>query len=173
MVSAAEQLVSNLNFAANETIPNLFGAWCGPTAPRFHVSPLPSSLRFFATLAISGTLTAIAAGAVPSNLPPINQTPTGLQLTGKLIWFDLLTDNIAGFKQLAKFGPYLAGDHFSMADCAGWVSLPLVAMATKIVYGEDLLVSAGVDYKPYLKLVGERASAQRVVADRKAASTRP
>jgi hypothetical protein len=27
-----------------------------------------------------------------------------------------------------------------------------------------------VDYKPYVKLVGERASAQKVVADRKAAT---
>ena len=42
-------------------------------------------------------------------------------------------------------------------------------MATKAVYGEDLLLAHGVDYKPYLKFVGERPSAQKVVADRKAA----
>ena len=36
------------------------------------------------------------------------------------------------------------------------------------VYGEDLLAAAGIDWKPYAKLVGERASAQKVVADRKA-----
>jgi glutathione S-transferase len=76
---------------------------------------------------------------------------------------------IAGFKRLAKFGPYVAGDTFTMADCSAFNSLPLVAMATKAVYGEDLLAAGGVDYKPYLKLVGERASAQKVVADRKAA----
>jgi glutathione S-transferase len=80
----------------------------------------------------------------------------------------LLTQNIEGFKRLAKFGPYLAGDHFTMADCAGWVSLPLVAMSTKAVLGEDLLAAGGVDWKPYAKLIGDRPHAQRVSADRKA-----
>ena len=79
-----------------------------------------------------------------------------------------LTKNIAAFKRLAKFAPYVAGATFTQADCAAWVSLPLVAMATKIVYGEDLLAVGGLDWKPYSKLVGERPSAQRVTADRKA-----
>jgi len=81
-----------------------------------------------------------------------------------------LEKNIAGFKRLAKFAPYLAGDTFTQADCAGYASLPLVGMATKAIYGEDLLLAAGVDYKPYVKLISERPSAQRVSADRKAAS---
>ena len=80
----------------------------------------------------------------------------------------LLEKNIAGFKRLAKFAPYVAGATFTQADCAAWASLPLVSMATKIVYGEDLLSAGGVDWKPYAKLVGERPSAQRVTADRKA-----
>jgi glutathione S-transferase len=41
-------------------------------------------------------------------------------------------------------------------------------MATKAIYGEDLLLAQGVDYKAYLKTVGERPAAQKVVADRKA-----
>jgi len=81
-----------------------------------------------------------------------------------------LEKNIAGFKRLAKFAPYLAGDTFTQADCAGYASLPVVGMATKAIYGEDLLLAAGVDYKPYVKLISERPSAQRVSADRKAAS---
>ena len=81
----------------------------------------------------------------------------------------LLVKNIAGFKRLAKFAPYVAGDSFTQADCAAWVSLPLVSMATKIIYGEDLLASGGIDWKPYSKLVGERPAAQQVAADRKAA----
>jgi glutathione S-transferase len=80
----------------------------------------------------------------------------------------LLAKNIAGFKRLAKFAPYVAGDTFTQADCAAWASLPLVSMATKIVYGEDLLSTGGVDWKSYSKRIGERASAQRVSADRKA-----
>lgn len=83
-----------------------------------------------------------------------------------------LEKNIAGFKRLAKFAPYVAGDTFTQADCVAFNNLPLVGMATKAVFGEDLLVSGGVDYKPYLKLVGERPSAQKVAADRKAASTK-
>jgi glutathione S-transferase len=80
----------------------------------------------------------------------------------------LLVKNIAGFKRLAKFAPYVAGNTFSLADCAAWVSLPVVALATRTVYGEDLLAGAGVDWKAYAKLVGERPSAQRITADRKA-----
>lgn len=79
-----------------------------------------------------------------------------------------LDKNIAAFKRLAKFAPYVAGDTFTQADCAAFASLPLVGMATRAVLGEDLLVAAGVDYKPYIKFIGERPSAQQVVADRKA-----
>ena len=59
-------------------------------------------------------------------------------------------------------------DSSRQADCAAWASLPVVAMATKAVYGEDLLAAAGIDLKGYQRFVGERPSAQRVTADRKA-----
>jgi glutathione S-transferase len=80
-----------------------------------------------------------------------------------------LEQKIAGFQRLAKFAPFVAGDTFTMADCSAFADLPLVGMATKAVYGEDLLAAAGVDYKPYVKMIGERPAAQKVVADRKAA----
>jgi glutathione S-transferase len=80
-----------------------------------------------------------------------------------------LEDNIGAFKRLAKFSPYVAGDTFTMADCSAFNSLPLIGMATKSAFGEDLLVAGGVDYKPYIKLVSGRPSAQRVVEDRKVA----
>ena len=78
-----------------------------------------------------------------------------------------LVKSIPAFKRLAKFSPFVAGDRFTQADCAAWVSLPLVAMATKTIYGEDLLAAGGVDWKPYAAMVGERPSAQKVAADRK------
>ena len=84
----------------------------------------------------------------------------------------LLTKHIAGFKRLAKFAPYVAGDTFTQADCAAYASLPAVAMASKAVLGEDLLAAAGIDWKAYVKLIGERPSAQRVAADRKADTER-
>lgn len=81
----------------------------------------------------------------------------------------LLEKNIAAFKRLARFAPYVAGSEFTSADCAAFVSLPLVAMASRTIYGIDLLAEGGVDWKPYIKLVGERPSAQKVSADRKIA----
>lgn len=78
-----------------------------------------------------------------------------------------LAKNVPAFARLARFSPWVAGEQFTSADCAAYVSLPLVAMASKAVLGEDLLVAGGVDWKPYVQRVGERPSAQRVSADRK------
>lgn len=80
--------------------------------------------------------------------------------------------NIAAFKRLAKFSPYVAGENFTQADCAAFANLPLVGMASKASFGEDLLLAGGVDYKGYIKFIGERPTAQKVVADRKAAQTK-
>ena len=59
---------------------------------------------------------------------------------------------------------------FTQADCSAWNSLPLVSMATRAVYGEDLLAAGGIDLKGYSRMIGERPSAQKVAADRKAAA---
>jgi glutathione S-transferase len=79
-----------------------------------------------------------------------------------------LVRNIAAFARLARFAPYVAGAEFSQADCSAWPHLPLVSMASRAIYGEDLLVAGGVDWKAYTRLIGERPSAQKVSADRKA-----
>jgi glutathione S-transferase len=82
-----------------------------------------------------------------------------------------LEKNIPAFTKLAKFSPMVAGgEQFTMADCAAWVNLPLVGMATKAVFGEDMLIAMGCDYKSYIKMIGERPAAQKVAADRKAAT---
>lgn len=80
-----------------------------------------------------------------------------------------IEQKIAAVKRLLKMAPYAAGDTFTMADCSAFTDLPLVGLATRTVFGEDLLLAHGVDYKPYLKFIGERPAAQKVVADRKAA----
>lgn len=80
---------------------------------------------------------------------------------------------IAGLQRVLKLAPFAAGDSFTLADCSAFASLPVVGMATKAVYGEDLLLAAGIDYKPYIRFIGERPSARKVVADRKAASAKP
>ena len=78
-----------------------------------------------------------------------------------------LEKNIPAFKALAKFSPFVAGDQFTQADCAAFVSLPLVGMATRAVLGEDLLLASSIDYKPYIRMISERPSAKKVLADRK------
>jgi glutathione S-transferase len=83
-----------------------------------------------------------------------------------------LTRNIAAFQRLARFAPFVAGDTFTLADCSAWASLPLIGMATKSVLGEDLLAAAGVDWKTYSRMIGERPTAVKVAADR-AASQKP
>jgi glutathione S-transferase len=80
-----------------------------------------------------------------------------------------LEKNIAAFKRLAKFAPFVAGDTFTQADCAAFNHLPLIAMASRTVYGEDLLAAGGIDHKGYTRFIAERPAAQKVVADRKAA----
>ena len=84
----------------------------------------------------------------------------------------LLDKNIPAFKRLARFAPYVAGETFTLADAAAYVHLPLVAMATRAVFGDDLLAAHGIDCKGYTKLIAQRPSAQRVDADRKADQAR-
>lgn len=76
-----------------------------------------------------------------------------------------LEKNVAAFAKLAKFSPFIAGDQFTLADCAAAVHLPLVSSCSKIIYGQDLL--AALPVKDYLKHVGERPTVQKVNADRK------
>lgn len=78
----------------------------------------------------------------------------------------LLKRNAKAFARLAKFSPYIAGDAFTMADCAALVHLPVVSMASKKIYGEDVLADYPV--RDYATMLGERATVQRVNADRKA-----
>ena len=76
-----------------------------------------------------------------------------------------LEKNIAAFAKLASFAPYVAGDSFSMADCAAIVHLPLVSSATKAIYGRDYLAELPV--RVYLARMAERPHVQRINADRK------
>ena len=78
-----------------------------------------------------------------------------------------LDKNLLAFKRLARFAPYAAGTSFTLADASAFATLPTVANATRAIYGEDLVAAAGIDWKAYLKLLGERPSLQRVNADRK------
>jgi glutathione S-transferase len=80
-----------------------------------------------------------------------------------------LAKGARAFKALARFDPYLAGKALTLADCAAFVHLPLVSLASKLAYGRDALEDMA-QVKPYLRMLGERPAFHRVNEDRKAAT---
>ena len=83
-----------------------------------------------------------------------------------------LARNVAALARLAKFSPYIAGPAYTVADIAAWCSLPLAALASKSVLGEDLVTAHGIDWKPYVAMIGQRPHVAAVAAERKAATAR-
>ena len=82
----------------------------------------------------------------------------------------LLVRGVAGLARIARFSPFVAGEQFTLADCAAIVHLPVVAGAAKLVFGEDLL--AALPVKDYLRAMGERPAVRKVNDDRKADTQR-
>jgi glutathione S-transferase len=79
-----------------------------------------------------------------------------------------LEKGVRGLKTLVRFEPYIAGKELTLADCAAFVHLPLVSLATKMAYGRDFLDELP-QVRPYLKMLGERPAFNKVNEDRKAA----
>jgi glutathione S-transferase len=79
-----------------------------------------------------------------------------------------LAKGIRAFKTLVRFDPYIAGRELTLADCAAFVHLPLVSLATKHVLGRDVLDEMP-QWKGYLKMLAERPAFRQVNDDRKAA----
>lgn len=80
-----------------------------------------------------------------------------------------LAKGVRAFVKLTKFDPFIAGKELSLADCSAFVNLPLIARATKIVYGKDALEGVA-QIKPYLAMLRERPHFRQVDDDRKAAA---
>jgi glutathione S-transferase len=80
-----------------------------------------------------------------------------------------LAKGVRAFRARAKFAPYVAGAELTLADCAAYVHLPLVSLATRLAYGEDVFAAAMPQVKPYIAMLGERPAFRRVTEDRKAA----
>lgn len=79
-----------------------------------------------------------------------------------------LVKGMRAFKALVRFDPYIAGGQLTLADCAAFVHLPLVSLATKHGLGRDFLDEMP-QVKPYLRMLGERPAFRKVNEDRKAA----
>ena len=79
-----------------------------------------------------------------------------------------LAKGVRALKKLVRFDPYIAGGELTLADCAAFVHLPLVTLASKHGFGHDALEPMP-EVKPYLKMLGERPVFHKVNEDRKAA----
>lgn len=79
-----------------------------------------------------------------------------------------LAKALRALKGMVKFSPFIAGSGLTLADCSAFVHLPLVSLATKIVYGRDFL-EALPQAKPYIKMLAERPAFAKANDDRKAA----
>ena len=79
-----------------------------------------------------------------------------------------LAKGVRAFKALVRFDPFIAGKALTLADCAAFVHLPLVSLATKLAFGRDCLAELPA-LKPYLGMLGERPAFKKVSDDRKAA----
>jgi len=79
-----------------------------------------------------------------------------------------LLKGVRGLRALGRFSPYIAGGTLTLADCAAFVSLPLVTLVSKNAFGRDFLEDIP-QVKPYLKMLGERPAFARVNEDRKKA----
>jgi glutathione S-transferase len=69
--------------------------------------------------------------------------------------------------RLAAWGPFIAGDQLTLADCSAFVHLPLISASTKWAYGADILGGIA-QVRPYLSMMKARPHMQKVEADRKA-----
>ena len=76
----------------------------------------------------------------------------------------LLDRGIAGFNKLARFDPYVAGPDLTLADFSVAFHFPAIAIASKAIYGENLLrgVPGVLDHQ---RLMDERDCVQRVRSD--------
>lgn len=77
-----------------------------------------------------------------------------------------LARNLPAFAKLAKFSPFLAGDTFTLADCAAAFHLPIVSSACKLVLEEDLF--ADIPIKAYTQQFADNPHMQKIQAERKA-----
>ena len=77
-----------------------------------------------------------------------------------------LARGVRALGALAKWSPFIAGGKLTYADCSAMANLPLLTMASKKVYGEDLL--AGIpQVKEYIAMMRARPHLLKIEADRK------
>jgi glutathione S-transferase len=88
----------------------------------------------------------------------------------------LLAQGVGGLKALARFEPYIAGSELTLADFSAAFHFVPVSIASKAVYGEDVLAALPA-VKRHRELMDGRALVRRVraeqLADQEAFMQRP
>ena len=77
-----------------------------------------------------------------------------------------LEKGVRALASMAKWNPFIGGDKLTYADCSAFVHLPVISMASKKIYGTDMLDGIA-QVKPYLAMMKARPHMQRIEADRK------
>jgi len=79
-----------------------------------------------------------------------------------------LTAGLQAIAKLASFSPYVAGE-FSAADCVAYVHFVMIALATKTIYGEDMVEQVLPQVSAYRQLMETRPHIRSMLADREKA----
>lgn len=77
-----------------------------------------------------------------------------------------LEKGVRALAALAQWSPFIAGSKLTYADCSAFVHLPQISIASKKIYGADMLEGIA-QVKPYLAMMKARPHMQKVEADRK------
>jgi glutathione S-transferase len=76
----------------------------------------------------------------------------------------LLAQGVGGLEELARFEPYIAGSELSLADFTAAFHLVPVSIASKVIYGEDVLAALPA-VKRHRELMDRREFVHRVRAE--------
>lgn len=74
-----------------------------------------------------------------------------------------------GVARLSTFTPYILGAEFTAADIVAWLHFGTISLATKKIYGKDLVADHIPGLAEYLQIMASRPHVQRVAKDRDAA----
>lgn len=83
--------------------------------------------------------------------------------------YERLTLGLQAVAQRAQFAPFVVGPDFTVADCVAYVHFTMIKLATRRIYGEDLIVRHVPVAAAYMRLMEERPHVRTVMAGREAA----
>jgi glutathione S-transferase len=71
--------------------------------------------------------------------------------------------------RLSSFSPYILGSSFTAADCAAYVHFLMITLATRKIYGRDMLEHHIPKAAAFMRLMEARPHVQAIASGREAA----